>query len=78
MKNTFTLLLIHFWFLSFGQTFTKIPLDNQLIPRDLSTNKGNAKIEGSVNASTNYTKLRVEVFRNTSLLNSTDISLNYT
>jgi hypothetical protein len=77
MKNTFTLLLIHLWFLSFGQTFTKIPLNYQLIPRDLTTNMGNVKIEGTVSQSKDYASLRVDLFRNGVLVNSEENILTY-
>ena len=77
MKNTFTLLLIHLWFLSFGQTFTKIPLNYQLIPRDLTTHMGNVKIEGTVSQLKDYASLHVDLFRNGILVNSEDNVLTY-
>lgn len=66
MKYILSTLLIHFCLLSFGQiTFTKIPIDLQLVARDLATNKGTVKIEGSYsNQSITYNKIRVDIYRN--------------
>lgn len=65
------------WFLSFGQTFTKSPLNYQLIPRDLTTNMGNVKIEGTISQLKGYASLHVDLFRNGILVNSEDNVLTY-
>jgi len=78
MKNTLTLLLINIWFLSFGQSFTTIPLDYQLLARDLATNKANVKIEGTVSKSKDYASLHVDLFRNGILVDMADNALVYT
>lgn len=78
MKHTLTLLLITICFFSYGQiTFKTIPLDLQLIPRELSTNKGNVKIEGTVNQFSAYTSVHVDVFRAGVLVDSADKALVY-
>lgn len=59
-------------------TFTKFPLNRQLIGRDLTTNLGQVLIEGTVdNTSANYAKIKVEIFRNTIYLGKEEISLNF-
>ncbi len=65
MKYLFSIFFFHFCFLFYGQiTFTKIPIDLQLVARDQTTNYGNVSIEGTVDFFIGYESLRVEVFRN--------------
>ena len=78
MKYFFTILLLHFYLLLNAQiTYTKIPLDLQLVARDKATNLGNVTIEGIVDITSNFEYLRIETYRNDLLLNSNDKSLNY-
>lgn len=58
-------------------TYTKIPLDLQLVARDKVTNLGNVTIEGIVDITTDFESLRVETYRNDLLLNTNEKSLNY-
>ena len=78
MKYFFTIFLLHFYFLFFGQiTYTKIPLDLQLVARDKTTNLGNVNIEGEVDLSTEYESLRIEIYRNDVLFNTVVQPLYY-
>ncbi|MFM9824655.1 T9SS type A sorting domain-containing protein [Flavobacterium sp.] len=78
MKYLFTIFLLHFYFFFFGQiTYTKIPLDLQLVARDKTTNLGNVNIEGEVNLSTEYESLKTEIYRNDVLFNTVVQSLTY-
>ena len=65
IKKTLLLLFV-LPFTFFGQvTFNKIPLDKQLVARDISSNKGVVIIEGQVdNTATPYESIQVNVFRN--------------
>ena len=81
MKHIITLLLLLLLFsLSYGQvTFNTIPLDKQLLGRDLITNKGSIIIEGEVNKSaSNYNSIQVEVYRDNILYNTSSHTLNFT
>ena len=80
MKQNFTfILLLLLVTISYSQVvFTTIPLDKQLVGRDLSTNLGQVVIEGNVNNnSVNYTSIEVDVLRNNSVINTVSSSLNY-
>lgn len=72
-------LLLIFFNLSFGQvTFNNIPLDKQLIGRDINTNLGHIIVEGEVNnLSVNYDTLLIELYRDNVLHNSVSSALNY-
>ncbi len=50
----------------FGQvTFNKIPLDKQLVARNISTNKGEVVIEGEVdNTASSYQSIQIKILRN--------------
>ena len=64
-------LFLNIFLFSFGQiTYTKIPLDLQLVARDKITNLGNVIIEGNVDLMSNYSFIRAEVYRNDKLLNT--------
>ena len=78
MKNVLTILLMFFFLFSNGQiTYTRVPLDLQLVARDKVTNLGNVAISGIVDQSSNYNSVKVEVFRNNVLLNSENNTLMY-
>ena len=79
MKYIYILFFQLFFNHFFGQiTYTKIPLDLQLVARDKVTNLGNVIIEGNVDLSSSYDSLRVEVYRNDVLINTVNQSLVYT
>lgn len=65
--------------LSFGQvTFDNIPLDKQLIGRDLNTNLGHIIVTGDVNnAMVTYDTLFIELYRDNTLHDSVSSVLNY-
>ena len=51
------LLLLQFFIFSFANsqvTFDKIPVEKQLVARDLETNQGTIQIEGKINIGDNY------------------------
>ena len=52
--------------LAFGQVrFTSIPMDSELVARDLHTNLGTFKIQGSVDsANTPYDSIGIKIYRN--------------
>jgi hypothetical protein len=78
MKYLYTILFLHFYFLFFGQiTYTKIPLDLQLVARDIRTNLGNVNFEGEVDLSSGYESLRIQIYRNDVLFNTVFQSLTY-
>ena len=66
--------------MSFGQvTFSTVPLDKQLVGRDLITNKGNIIIEGEVdNSVNNYNSIEVEVYRDNILYSTANETLSFT
>jgi len=80
MKRILILLCILPYALFSQVTFSKIPLDNQLVSRNINTNKGEVIIDGQVNnISTPYTSIRVKVLRNEILYGSLHNQiLNYT
>lgn len=53
------------------------PLDNQLYPRNLSTNKGSVKVSGKVAQTTNYRQMRLYVYRDGNWINSYTVNLTY-
>jgi len=58
-------------------TFTKVPLDKQLIGRDLLTNTGQIYIEGNVDSNgVNYQSIEIDIFRNDVFSTSVSQSLN--
>ncbi|XMO84967.1 sialate O-acetylesterase [Algibacter sp. AS12] len=80
MKNfLIPFLSILFMTSSYGQiTFTKTPLNMQLISRDLATNTGEITIEGSVNNNgSNYQSIEVEILRDNVLINTISNNLTY-
>ncbi len=79
MKYFYTFVLLLLLTASYGQvTFSTIPLDKQLVGRDLSTNLGQVVIEGEVNNnSVNYTSIEVDVLRNNAVINTVSSGLNY-
>ncbi len=78
MKYLFSIFFFHFFFHFFGQiTYTKKPLDLQLVARDKTTNLGNVNIEGNVDILSDFQYLRVGIYRNDVLLNTVDQSLVY-
>lgn len=56
---------------------TSFPQDNQLYPRDLSTNRGTVNVAGSVAQTSNYRQMRLYVYRNGNWINSYTASLTY-
>jgi len=59
-------------------TFTKVPLDKQLIGRDLLTNTGQIYIEGNVDSNgVNYQSIEIDIFRNNVFSTSVSQSLNF-
>jgi len=80
MKNILTFLLIIFFQVAFSQvTFTSIPIDKQLVGRDVITNTGDVIIEGEVdNTSVTYDAIEVELYRDGILQNTYTESLTFT
>lgn len=78
-KSITTAVLMLLFTLCYGQvTFNKIPLNKQLVGRDLTTNIGNIIIEGVVsNLTVDYTSIKVELYRNDELKNTTAKTLSY-
>ncbi|SDU20497.1 Por secretion system C-terminal sorting domain-containing protein [Polaribacter sp. Hel1_33_78] len=78
-KSITTAVLMLLFTLCYGQvTFNKIPLDKQLVGRDLTTNIGNIIIEGVVSNSTvDYSSIEVELYRNDEIQNTTTKTLDY-
>ncbi len=72
MKNSLTFFLILIASLSYGQvTFSKLPLNKQLVGRDVATNTGNIIVEGEVNnTGATYDAIEVELYRDEVLQNS--------
>jgi hypothetical protein len=66
MKKLFTILLLPICLLSYCQvTFTNVPINKQLVARDINTNLGDITISGTVNNSgVNYDAIQVEILRN--------------
>ncbi|MCU0385843.1 MAG: hypothetical protein MUE38_07430 [Flavihumibacter sp.] len=56
---------------------SSFPLDNQLYPRDLSTNRGTVTVSGSVSQTTNYRQMRLYVYRDGNWINSYTATLTY-
>ncbi|MEM9920673.1 MAG: sialate O-acetylesterase [Bacteroidota bacterium] len=54
------------------------PTYRQLFPRDLATNMGQAKAEGSVAASSGYVAMKLSLYRNNELYSVQTIDLSYT
>jgi hypothetical protein len=79
MKYILTSIFILVFTTSFGQvTFNNIPLNNQLIGRNLDTNLGHIIIEGEVNSSSvDYDTLLIETYKDNVLYNSVSSPLNY-
>ncbi len=82
MKNILTLLLTLSFSMFYGQVaFTTIPLDKQLIGRDIATNLGDIIIEGEVNnVGVTYDAIEIELYRDGVLQNTSTQtqSLNFT
>lgn len=56
---------------------TVFPLDYQLYPRDLVTNKATINVSGDMDITTGYTQVRLKRYRNGSLQKTTNITLVY-
>jgi len=80
MKNILTFLSILFFQIAFCQvTFTSIPIDKQLVGRDVITNTGDVIIEGEVdNTSVTYDAIEVELYRDGVLQSTHPKSLTFT
>ncbi|MCF8321584.1 MAG: T9SS type A sorting domain-containing protein [Flavobacterium sp.] len=79
MRYFFTILLLHLYSWSSAQiTYSKLPLDLQIVARDKTSNLGIVNIEGVVDIASGYESLRVETYRNNVLLNNNDKTLEYT
>lgn len=79
MKPLYTLLCLLAWSLVHGQiTFSTIPMDSQLVARDLKTNLGTVTINGQVNISTPYDTVYIRVLRNNVPKDSIYQPLTYT
>ncbi len=65
MKIISTLLFVLISTIVYGQvTFSKLPLNKQLVGRDVATNKGDIIVEGEVdNSGVNYDAIEVELYR---------------
>ncbi len=60
-------------------TFNHIPLDKQLIKRNINTNQGTVIIDGEVdNTVVNYEQIIIEEYRNNTLINTFSNTLTYT
>lgn len=75
IASTLVLLLVVIFPL-FAQV-TVFPLDYQLYPRDLVTNKATIHVAGSFQLSSGYTQVRLKQYRNGSLKKTTSITLVY-
>lgn len=79
LRRSITLFLLIFSFAIHCLAQAEIfPMNYQVYPRNLSTNKGTVKISGTIQESTNYNELRIKRFRNNSLQKTTSIPLNFT
>jgi len=56
---------------------SKFPLDNQLYPRDLVTNKATISIAGTVSQSTYYRQMRLYVYRDGNWISTRTVNLTY-
>ncbi len=65
MKNSLTFLLILSFSISYGQvTFTTLPIDKQLVGRDVVTNLGDIIVEGEVNnIGVTYNAIEIKLYR---------------
>lgn len=79
MKHILTYIFILLFTISYGQVaFNNIPLNKQLIGRNLDTNLGHIIVEGEVNnSSVNYDTLLIETYKDNVLYNSVSSPLNY-
>jgi len=79
MKNLLTILLLNVCLFSFGQvTFTKVPINKQLVARDLNTNLGTVTVSGNVNNSgVSYDAIQIEVLREGVAYNTTSQNLSF-
>tara|TARA_R110001606_G_scaffold6617_1_gene29697 strand:+ start:6220 stop:8373 length:2154 start_codon:yes stop_codon:yes gene_type:complete len=79
MKKIFTLILLNICLFSFGQvTFTNVPINKQLVARDLTTNLGTVTISGSVNSNgVNYNAIQIEILRSGAAYNIFTENLNF-
>jgi uncharacterized protein (TIGR02145 family) len=77
--NSIFLFFFIFCFSAVAQTvtFTSFPRNIQLFVRNKSTNLATVPIAGSVNASTGYTSVVLQLYKNNQLLNSFPYSLSY-
>ena len=80
MKNILTFLLILLFTFSYGQvTYTTLPLDKQLVGRDVVTNKGDVIVEGEVNnVGVTYDAIEIELYRDGVLQNTFTQNLTFT
>jgi hypothetical protein len=79
MKKLFTFLLLNMYLFSFGQvTFTNVPINKQLVARNLDTNLGTVNISGTVNNSNvNYDAIQVVTLRNGAAYNTVSKNLTF-
>ncbi|MES2629405.1 MAG: sialate O-acetylesterase [Bacteroidota bacterium] len=80
MKKFSLLLFTLLTAVSFAQvSVTSFPKNNQLFPRNRTTNQSVLTLSGSVDHSgISYTDLRVKLFRNGAIFNTYDLTLNFT
>ncbi|MDN3492729.1 sialate O-acetylesterase [Winogradskyella bathintestinalis] len=79
MKHLLSILLLNLCLFSFGQvTFNTVPINKQLVARDLTTNLGTVTVAGNVNSSgINYDAIQVVILRNNVAYSSVTEPLNY-
>lgn len=77
IRWTATSLLLFVVFTPLLAQVTLFPMDYQLYPRDLSTNKATIHVTGSVPLSSGYKQVRLKRYRNGSLQKTTYITLVY-
>ncbi|KYP15621.1 sialate O-acetylesterase [Flavihumibacter sp. CACIAM 22H1] len=56
---------------------TTFPLDNQLYPRDLSTNLATVRVAGTVSQTTNYRRMRLYVYRDGNWIRTLTFDLSF-
>lgn len=58
-------------------TFSSIPLDMQLVPRDLVTNRGIITVAGTVNIASPYQAIKLKIYRDTTLIDTVRQNLSF-
>ncbi|MBL7768375.1 MAG: T9SS type A sorting domain-containing protein [Flavipsychrobacter sp.] len=62
---------------SLNAQVTRFPSDNQLYPRNISTNRAAVTVSGTVSQTSNYRQMRLYVYRDGNWINSYTVNLSY-